>query len=66
MLYLIIILTLWELYWTITACWLASRRGDKAWFIFFLIFNLLGIPEIIYVRKYKNSLSNPNERYKEE
>jgi dolichyl-phosphate-mannose--protein O-mannosyl transferase len=66
MLYLIIILTLWELYWTITACWLASRRGDKGWFIFFLIFNLLGIPEIIYVRKYKNSLSNPNERYKEE
>ncbi len=66
MLYLIIILALWELYWTITACWLASRRGDKGWFIFFLIFNLLGIPEIIYVRKYKNSSSNPNERYKEE
>jgi len=57
MLYLIILLVLWELYWTITACWLAAKRGDKGWFIFFLIFNLLGIPEIIYVRKYKNSLS---------
>jgi len=57
MLYLIILLVLWELYWTITACWLAAKRGDKGWFIFFLIFNLLGIPEIIYVRKHKNSLS---------
>jgi len=66
MLYLIIILALWELYWTITACWLASKRGEKGWFIFFLIFNLLGIPEIIYVRKYKNSLSHPNESYKKE
>lgn len=66
MLYLIIILALWELYWTITACWLASKRGEKGWFIFFLIFNLLGIPEIIYVRKYKNSLSHPNESDKKE
>ena len=59
MVYLIIIIALWELYWTITACWLASKRGDKGWFIFFLTFTLLGIPEIIYVRKYKSSLSPP-------
>lgn len=57
MIFLITLLVLWELYWTVTACWLAANRGDKGWFIFFLIFNLLGIPEIIYIRKYKNSLS---------
>tara|TARA_Y100001949_G_C15865022_1_gene276827 strand:+ start:214 stop:411 length:198 start_codon:yes stop_codon:yes gene_type:complete len=61
----LVILILWEIYWTVTACWLAAKRGDKGWFIFFLIFNLLGIPEIIYVRKYQNSLSL-DEKDKEE
>ena len=56
MIYLIIILTLWEIYWTYTACWLAAKRGDKAWFLFFIIFSLFGIPEILYVRKYRDSL----------
>jgi len=56
MIYLIIILTLWEIYWTYTACWLAAKRGDKAWFLFFIIFSLFGIPEILYVRKYQDSL----------
>ena len=58
MIYLIILLTLWEIYWTYTACWLAAKRGDKAWFLFFIIFSLFGIPEIIYVRKYQNSLNS--------
>ena len=32
--------------------WLASRLGDKKWFLFFLTFQLcLGIPEIIYIQK---------------
>jgi len=61
----LVILILWEIYWTVTACWLAAKRDDKGWFIFFLIFNLLGIPEIIYVRKYQNSLSL-DEKDKEE
>ena len=56
MVYLIILLTLWEIYWTYTACWLAAKREDKAWFLFFIIFSLFGIPEILYVRKYQDSL----------
>ena len=50
---LIILLALWELYWTYHACWLASQRNEKKWFLFFLMFNLLGIPEIIYLQKKK-------------
>jgi hypothetical protein len=42
--------TIWEVYWTYHACWLASRLGDKKWFLFFLTFALLGIPEIIYIK----------------
>ena len=62
MIYLIILLTLWEIYWTYTACWLAAKRGDKAWFLFFIIFSLLGIPEILYVRKYQNSLNSEDSK----
>jgi len=62
MIYLIIILTLWEIYWTYTACWLAAKRGDKAWFLFFIIFSLFGIPEILYVRKYQNSLNSEDSK----
>ena len=51
--YYVVILALivWEIYWTVRACWLASKNDDKGWFIFFLIFQLLGIPEIIYIYK---------------
>ena len=29
----------------------AAQRNEKKWFLFFLMFNLLGIPEIIYLQK---------------
>jgi hypothetical protein len=31
------------------ALWISARRGEKFWFIFFVIVNLLGIPEAIYI-----------------
>jgi len=55
MVFLWVLLLIWEIYWTYTACWLAAKRGDKKLFLFFLIFSLFGIPEIIYYRKYRNS-----------
>ena len=50
LLILVIIVTAWEVYWTYHACWLAFQLGDKKWFLFFLTFALLGIPEIIYIK----------------
>jgi len=29
--------------------WKAARNNHKVWFIFFLIVNLLAIPEILYI-----------------
>ena len=46
---LIVILTIWEIFWTYHACWIASKLNEKKTFLFFLVFNLLGIPEIIYI-----------------
>lgn len=31
------------------AMWLAARRGDIWWFLAFIVFNLLAIPELIYI-----------------
>ena len=42
--------TAWEIYWTYHACWMASKLNDKKKFLFFLVFSLLGLPEIIYIR----------------
>ncbi len=46
---LIVILILWSLAWAGIALWKSARRGDKAWFIIFLIVHTLGILEIIYI-----------------
>lgn len=54
---LIVVLTVWEVYWTYHACWIASKLDEKKNFLFFLIFNLLGIPEIIYIYRKKKELN---------
>jgi hypothetical protein len=48
---LILVLSVWAVYWSYRACWLAAKRNETKWFLFFLIVNLLGIPEIIDIRK---------------
>jgi len=39
----------WSLVWKGLAMWRAAKRNDKVWYIVFLIVNLVGIPEIIYL-----------------
>tara|TARA_Y100000022_G_C13234317_1_gene369024 strand:+ start:1376 stop:1552 length:177 start_codon:yes stop_codon:yes gene_type:complete len=50
------LLAAWEIYWTYNACWIASKLDEKRAFLFFLVFNLLGIPEIIYLYRKKKEL----------
>ncbi len=42
-------LAIWSVLWTGLALWHAARRGDKWWFIFFLLVHTIGIAEIIYL-----------------
>ena len=62
---LIIILVVWELYWTARACWCAAKRDDRGWFLFFLIVQLFGIPEMIYLQKYRKSIEKNFQEDKE-
>lgn len=45
----IIVLLAWSLVWKGLALWRAAKRGEKIWFIVFLIVNTAGILEIIYL-----------------
>ena len=43
------VLIVWSAVWKGVALWKAARNGQKKWFVCLLIFNTLGILEIIYV-----------------
>jgi hypothetical protein len=45
----LVVLLLWSLLWKGLALWRAAHRGEKVWFIIFLILNTAGILEIIYL-----------------
>jgi hypothetical protein len=51
---IILILIIWEAYWTVKACWKAAKSGDFNWFVFMLLFSLLGLPEIYYLHYKQN------------
>ena len=58
---LLVILAAWEVYWTYHACWIASKLNEKKSFLFFLIFNLLGIPKSsTFIGRKKNILISMN------
>lgn len=43
------LIVIWSLSWKGWALWRAARQRHVVWYIVLLVFNLLGIPEIIYV-----------------
>lgn len=45
----IIIIAIWSLVWKGLAMWKSARKGEKVWFVIFLIVNTAGILEIIYL-----------------
>jgi hypothetical protein len=46
---LLFIVFLWSLLWKGLALWKSANLGQKIWFIVILIFNTVGILEIIYL-----------------
>jgi len=45
----LIILLAWNFIWKGLALWRAAKRGEKIWFVVFLLLNTAGILEIIYL-----------------
>lgn len=46
----IMILFLWAIPWKAMALWKSARKGQVAWFVFFVLVNTVGIMEIIYLK----------------
>ncbi len=46
---LFLLFVIWTAIWKGLALWRSARMGHVVWFIVFLLVNLLGIPEIIYL-----------------
>lgn len=47
--FVILVLIVWTMFWKGVGLWHAARKGDKAWYIIFLLFNTVGILELIYL-----------------
>lgn len=45
----IFLLIIWSLVWKGMALWTSARKGEKVWFVIFLVVNTLGILEILYI-----------------
>ena len=56
---LIIFISLWETFWTLTGLWYSARK-DKWWFIGMGLLQLLGIIEIYYLVKHTSFVSDVN------
>lgn len=44
-----IILAIWSIVWSGLALWKSAKRGDKWWFIFFMLVHTAGIAEVLYL-----------------
>ena len=43
------LIVIWTLFWKGYAVWTAAKNNHKGWFVALLVFNTLGILEIIYL-----------------
>tara|TARA_Y100001970_G_C14216727_1_gene850119 strand:- start:317 stop:499 length:183 start_codon:yes stop_codon:yes gene_type:complete len=51
MIYVIIAISVWDIYWKFKSLWIASSYGDKKWFFAILVFNTAGLLPIYYLYK---------------
>lgn len=49
LMFLLLVLVVWTMFWKGVALWHSARKADHVWFIIFLVFNTLGILELIYL-----------------
>ncbi len=47
--WLIVPLIVWSIAWKGVALWTSARRGQKGWFVAFLLVNTVGALEILYL-----------------
>ena len=51
--FLLIILSIWEFYWKGRGLWTAAKKNNRNWFIAILIINSAGLLPLYYLYLYK-------------
>ncbi|OGN10128.1 MAG: hypothetical protein A3J46_00485 [Candidatus Yanofskybacteria bacterium RIFCSPHIGHO2_02_FULL_41_11] len=46
---ILLVVSIWTLFWKGLALWKAAKLGHKGWFVAILLINTLGILEILYI-----------------
>lgn len=46
---IIMIISIWSIFWTAIGIWKAARNDERIWFVAILLLNTLGILEIAYL-----------------
>ena len=46
---IVAIAIIWTAFWKALGLWYAAKKGDKIWFIVFIVVNLAGLLPIIYL-----------------
>lgn len=54
----ILVITIWDSVWKLTAAYRAANNQHKYWFVFLLMINSIGILPIIYFIKHKRRSLN--------
>ncbi len=47
--FIFMLIILWSLVWKGIALWKAGRNNNPVWFVIFMVVNLLGVLEILYI-----------------
>lgn len=47
--WIIVLLSIWDAVWKLTALWKSARNGQLAWFVLLAVLNTAGILPIIYI-----------------
>ncbi len=56
--WILIVLVIWELIWKGVALWYAARNNQRAWYVFILILNTVGILPILYIAFFRSNKNN--------
>jgi len=51
---------LWSLPWKAIALWKAAKNNHTAWFIVLMVFNTIGVLEILYIYIFSKKVKNDN------
>ncbi len=61
MIYILVLLAIWDLVWKLIAMWKAGRNNHLAWYIGIAVLNTVGILPIVYILINRNKTNRESK-----